>query len=354
MVGGRVTRLASYLVMGSFAYSMCVDAETATEASGSGGWNTPQAVAMQRRFASMCVGGHEGRNPRENALHAVALQSPSSFNRGHEPILELANLCLVSACMLRTQHAVFTPATYLVDDTLPEAVKRFMRYTLGVDTVTIPSPGAHASWPKSKRFPRAPKRAYTFNKLHAWKLLSSDETILFFDADLFWTRDPVALFERYTPFAALTSFPGQMAHKPGEYVNSGLMLFTPNERDYAALIGNWTQGTFNLVRPLTQRDKVSDQDVVRTVFKGRVNSMGECDQFRGFVDAQGSFYDRDRHGGMVEAPSKCASTFGLHHSRFLPWAEQYVRNKTDGPCRGNTLDDVLAASQSELNARYSK
>ena len=161
MVGGRVTRLASYLVMGSFAYSMCVDAETATEASGSGGWNTPQAVAMQRRFASMCVGGHEGRNPRENALHAVALQSPSSFNRGHEPILELANLCLVSACMLRTQHAVFTPATYLVDDTLPEAVKRFMRYTLGVDTVTIPSPGAHASWPKSKRFPRAPKRAYT-------------------------------------------------------------------------------------------------------------------------------------------------------------------------------------------------
>lgn len=284
----------------------------------------------------MCVNAQRSSHRQGNvSFNAAGNHSRNSSD--HDWRMALAKTCLVSACLLRTHHKSDTPTSFFIDSEFPLAARAFLRHVLRIDTPLI----ERWQWPKSKRFPRAVERAYTFNKLQAWKRLPAGDTVLWFDTDLFWARDPGQLFDLYTPFALM-------------YFNTGLMLFVPNARDHAELLGNWSAGTFNDVPPVVGpkwvASKLTEQDLLRTVFRNRVHHMDSCVNFRGFIDGRSQLHDRNTLSSRMNSSlSPCTAPFGMHQLRFLPWAERELRNRT-GPCAGSILEHTLQRIAKELQS----
>ncbi|KAL1511161.1 hypothetical protein AB1Y20_005977 [Prymnesium parvum] len=256
-------------------------------------------------FASMCIG------PTDGGL------TPSRLSR-----------CLWSACSLRSYHAPPTPFFYFVDEQFPAAAARFLRLALNA---TLLRSRRALAWPASPRFPRAPRRAYTFHKLRAW-LLGCFDRVLYFDPDVFFTAD-AAHFFAYTPLAA-AHFPmdpaGAGHFNAGERrLAAGLMVIRPDARELARILATWRAGNFTAARGFSD---LTDQDVLIAAFAGRVHPMRICDNFRGA--------HRPYH-------RQCNATPALHNSFFAGRVSGELRRR-GGPC-GSPLRAALRLAEAELS-----
>ena len=185
------------------------------------------------------------------------------------------------------------PIISFVDQLLPAAATAFLRDGLNVTLRRVPH---NVSWPTSSRYPTAPSRLYTFQKLRAWTLLEF-RRVLWFDSDAFFTADPALRFlERYRPFAA-AYFP---MHPAGaRSFNTGLMLLQPSREEHLRIAATWRAGAFEAH---LGRGDLSEQDLLIAVFGGEFHSMDTCDNFRG--------RHRPYHRGCEAPPA-------LHNSFFV-------------------------------------
>ena len=233
--------------------------------------------------------------------------------------------CLVSVACARERLSRPLPIVSFVDQLLPAAAAAFLRDRLNVTLHRVP---LNVSWPSSSRYPNAPNRLYTFQKLRAWKLLEF-RRVLWFDSDAFFTADPVLRFlERYSPFAA-AYFP---MHPAGaRSFNTGLMLLQPSREDHARIVAKWRSGAFEAHLGLSD---LSEQDLLIAVFGDEFHRMETCDNFRG------------RHRPYHK---NCADTPTLHNSFFVGQA----LNSLSSAMRRAIARDVLATLTSRVNLQSS-
>lgn len=214
---------------------------------------------------------------------ALATMCVSSSQGLTEATLER---CLVSVACARERLSRPLPIVSFVDQLLPAVVAAFLADRLNVTLHRVP---LNVSWPQSSRYPTAPNRLYTFQKLRAWKLLEF-RRVLWFDSDAFFTADPVQRFiERYRPFAA-AYFP---MHPAGSRsFNTGLMLLQPSREEHVRIAAMWRSGAFEAHLGLGD---LSEQDLLIAVFGDEYHKMDTCDNFRG--------RHRPYHKSCVEPPT---------------------------------------------------
>jgi len=167
-------------------------------------------------FATMCIGqemGATGADCRPSVCSAVAAAGPNAT------VVVMVNR--LAASVVKAQLA-----------------------GLRVFVVEVSS----VNWDETNhRYPE-PERLYTFMKLHVWRLVQF-ECIVWFDADVFFRRDPFAVISKYrsTPQKLVAyEYPGRhyFDDKRIPYINTGFMLLRPSLRDLEKLVGMWRSGSY--------------------------------------------------------------------------------------------------------------
>ena len=249
------------------------------------------------------------------------------------------NMCVLSACTLRQhlkhEHLEFR---YWVEPGLsPRAMSRLQGLA---DSVEVVQP---VEWPRSNRARPPLEREYSFHKLHLWNL-TAFARILYFDPDVIWSADAARYFERYghAPRVAIAEFNGSLVPRWWRdqrlrYINSGLLLLRPSQKEWASLMSRWAAHdylsmpevkTSSRVGGLAARRKTSEQDVLRAHFAdgdgSRFTPMDQCDNFRGYVKATRLANSR-RHEAGGQPSCDPAQVIAWHGMRFGSKASKQCR-----------------------------
>jgi len=250
------------------------------------------------------------REPRPDAFISSCFANPAT-----KPS-KLLSMCVASACSLRQHHpthAAKADFVYLVNAELPESVREQLRRH--VDELTVVPP---MQWPRSAGKAPAPDRLYSFLKLTMWRM-SKYSRLLYFDPDVFWTGDAWRYFERYGHTAHLAAaqytddlVPAFWRTTGMPYINSGILLLRPSEREYASLVRRWHLGNFTAMQDTLQdpkakrpigglagRSKASEQDLIVAHFHERLTPMDMCENFRGYVKGSTAGQARCRPSSII-------------------------------------------------------
>ena len=225
-------------------------------------------------FASMCV-----RISVKSDYHVIGSRDAP----GAGPWV-FYQRCAASLCSLLKWPAVRElPVLYLVDDALPLWLRRAARFQ-GVSLLNVS--GAASDWPSTPRYPHAPPRAYSFHKFALWRLGAYFERIVFFDADVFFVRDPGPLLQLTSSDAdalwavRMPAPPSKWkAHQDqalGRYFNSGLMVFRPTDETYQLIMRAWRTDGYKLYA--ADENDVGDQDLLIEVYT--INSTNKATRLR--------------------------------------------------------------------------
>ncbi|KOO32355.1 u3 small nucleolar RNA-associated protein 15-like protein [Chrysochromulina tobinii] len=151
-----------------------------------------------------------------------------------------------------------------------------------------------------------------------WRM-SKYSRLLYFDPDVFWTGDAWRYFERYGHTAHLAAaqytddlVPAFWRTTGMPYINSGILLLRPSEREYASLVRRWHLGNFTAMQDTLQdpkakrpvgglagRSKASEQDLIVAHFQERLTPMDMCENFRGYVKGSTAGQARCRPSSII-------------------------------------------------------
>ena len=277
--------------------------------------------------------------------HADAFVS-SCFGNPTTKMRKLTDMCLASACSLRQHHPVADAKAdfvYLVNDQVPVEVRQQLQQHVSALLVVPP-----LRWPHGAGQSPAQDRLYSYLKISIWRLHQYTR-LLYFDPDVFWTGDAWRYFSRYghAPHLAAARYTGDLVpafwRTTGmPYINSGILVLRPSQREFDAIRSRWVAGNFTPMQGtvtaaarspggLAGRSKAGEQDLIVAHFHERLTPMDECENFRGYIK------------GQAAGQAHCEA------SRIIAWHGVRFRHKAT--CRKEAHPSPVAKSLREWEAR---